>query len=171
MRHALRRAVTALLGAVAVTGALSAATAGATRAAATPVIGGTAVVGLENNPSCLNLLAAACNTLSSEWVTENTLLGAYHVTPGLFYKPVLVVGADIKHQTARHPFAVTYHIRPEAVWSDGVPVSADDFIFTYATIVDPANAIADRTGYTSITGAVKVDDKTVTFSFDRPFAA
>jgi peptide/nickel transport system substrate-binding protein len=168
---ALRRAAVALLGAVAVTGALSAATAGATGAAATPVTGGTAVVGLETSPACLNVLAASCSTAISGWVTENTLLGAYRVTPGLFFKPVLVAGADIKHATAQHPFSVTYHIRPEAVWSDDVPVSADDFIFTYATIVNPANAISDRTGYTSITGAVKVDDKTVTFSFDRPFAA
>jgi peptide/nickel transport system substrate-binding protein len=161
MRHAL---VAAAVAALALAG-------GSANAAAVPVTGGTAVVGLEQSPACLNLLAAACNTQISYWATENTLLGAYRVTPGFFFKPLLVEGADVKRPTARRPFSVTYHIRPEAVWSDGVPVSADDFIFTYRAIVDPANAIVDRTGYTFITDATKVDEKTVTFSFDRPFVA
>ena len=29
------------------------------------------------------------------------------------------------------PPTLTYHIRPEARWSDGIPVSAKDFVFTY----------------------------------------
>ncbi len=32
------------------------------------------------------------------------------------------------------PPTLTYHIRPEARWSDGVAVSARDFVFTYQTI-------------------------------------
>jgi peptide/nickel transport system substrate-binding protein len=32
---------------------------------------------------------------------------------------------------------VRYTIRDEAVWADGVPISGDDFMFTYETIVDP----------------------------------
>jgi peptide/nickel transport system substrate-binding protein len=137
-----------------------------------PPSGGTAVVGLEQSPACLNLLLSACNSLASYWAAENTLLGAYHATPDLTYEPVLVDRADVvKHATAKKPFSVTYHIKNEAVWSDGVPVTADDFIFTYRAIVSPATNVPDRTGYSSITDAVKVDDKTVTFTFDRVFAA
>jgi peptide/nickel transport system substrate-binding protein len=32
---------------------------------------------------------------------------------------------------------VRYTIRDEAVWADGVPISGDDFMFTYDTIVNP----------------------------------
>ncbi len=32
---------------------------------------------------------------------------------------------------------VRYQIREEAVWADGVPISGDDFMFTYQTIMDP----------------------------------
>jgi len=32
---------------------------------------------------------------------------------------------------------VRYTIRDDAVWADGVPISGDDFLFTYETIVDP----------------------------------
>ena len=135
-----------------------------------PVTGGTAVVGLEQSPACLNLLLQACNSLASFWAAENTLLGAYHATPDLTYEPVLVDRADVvKNATAKKPFSVTYHIKKEAVWSDGVPVTADDFIFTYQAMVNPANNVADRTGYSSITDAVKVDDKTVTFTFSKVF--
>ncbi len=44
-------------------------------------------------------------------------------------------------RSTRKPFTLTYHIRPEARWSDGVPVTASDFLFThqkYATIETPA---------------------------------
>jgi len=32
---------------------------------------------------------------------------------------------------------VRYSIREEAIWADGVPISGDDFMFTYDTIMDP----------------------------------
>ena len=32
------------------------------------------------------------------------------------------------------PFTLTYHIRPEARWSDGVPITASDFVFTHERI-------------------------------------
>jgi peptide/nickel transport system substrate-binding protein len=136
-----------------------------------PPVGGTAVVGLEQTPVCLNLLLAACNTQSSFWAAENTLLGAYRVKPDLTFEPMLVDRAHVtKNVTAKQPFSVTYQIRKEAVWSDGAPVTADDFIFTYRAAVDPANNIVDRTGYTSIAEAVKLDDKRVRFTFTKPFA-
>ena len=37
----------------------------------------------------------------------------------------------------RDTFCVRYNIRPEAAWADGTPVTAEDFVFTYETIVDP----------------------------------
>ena len=33
--------------------------------------------------------------------------------------------------TTTPPLTITYHIRPEARWSDGVPVTAHDFVFTH----------------------------------------
>jgi oligopeptide transport system substrate-binding protein len=34
----------------------------------------------------------------------------------------------------------TFHLRADARWSDGVPVTADDFVFAWRTVVDPATA-------------------------------
>ena len=33
----------------------------------------------------------------------------------------------------------TFHIDPNAIWSDGKPVTSDDVLFTYKTIMDPLN--------------------------------
>jgi peptide/nickel transport system substrate-binding protein len=70
----------------------------------------------------------------------------------------------------RDTFCVRYHIRPEAAWADGTPVTATDFVFTYETIVDTAYEIASREGYHLITGYEVVDDKTVLFAFDEIYA-
>ena len=40
----------------------------------------------------------------------------------------------------------TFHLRDDARWSNGDPVTADDFVFTFRRIMDPATAA----GYASI---------------------
>ena len=70
----------------------------------------------------------------------------------------------------RDTFCVRYNIRPEAAWADGTPVTAEDFVFTYETIVDPSLEIVSREGYQLITGYEVVDDKTVVFAFDEIYA-
>ena len=70
----------------------------------------------------------------------------------------------------RDTFCVRYHIRPEAAWADGTPVTAADFVFTYETIAEPSYDIASREGYDLITGYEVVDEKTVLFAFDEIYA-
>ena len=55
---------------------------------------------------------------------------ALRVEPRLRMAASLVATVEF---TTRAPFTLTYHIRPEARWSDGVPVSARDFVFTHET--------------------------------------
>ena len=56
-------------------------------------------------------------------------------------------------------FCVKYNIHPDAAWADGTPVSADDFVFTYETIINPVLDITTTEGYDQITGYEIVDDK------------
>ncbi len=46
-------------------------------------------------------------------------------------RPYLV--ADVEY-TTKPPFSLTYHLHPDARWSDGVPITARDFVFTHRTI-------------------------------------
>jgi peptide/nickel transport system substrate-binding protein len=128
---------------------------------------GTAVVGADQEPSCLNLLLANCSNFWTSWTAGVALPGAFRVTPNFSYVPVLVERVDVE----RDPFALTYHIKDEAVWSDGRPVSADDFLFTLAVTLDSHNAVLTRQGYDLIVQRVKVDEKTVRLVFTRPYAA
>ena len=63
------------------------------------------------------------------------------------------------HEAGR-PFTLTYHIHPEARWSDGVPVTAQDFIFTLQAIRRHATP-EFRDLHAPIRSARAVDRKTV----------
>jgi len=46
-------------------------------------------------------------------------------------------GAAVSWETSPDGLVWTFHLRPGAVWSDGVPVTADDFVYAYRRILDP----------------------------------
>jgi peptide/nickel transport system substrate-binding protein len=113
----------------------------------------------------------ALNCCSEYWagVIGNTTetRGAFIITSKLAYKPDLISSFKV----GGSPWRVTYFIRKNANWSDGVPVSAADFIYTWKQIVNPNNDVASRTGYDQITRATQANHgKTVTFFFKAPFA-
>jgi peptide/nickel transport system substrate-binding protein len=95
--------------------------------AATPTRGGTVVVG-RHPLVCLNPFGP-CNLASVDPVLTQVLEGAFEVGPDLVFRPNLVSKVTI----GRNPFTLTYHIRQKARWSDGAPVTAADFRFTYRT--------------------------------------
>ncbi|MDQ3963741.1 MAG: ABC transporter family substrate-binding protein [Actinomycetota bacterium] len=108
-----------------------------------------------------------CCTLQwSMWMVDNLLPDAYRRTPDFTFAPeVLAEEAEV----TLDPFAVTYRIRDEAIWNDGVPVGARDFVFTWRAFVDPDNQMWSREGYELISDATVIDDKTVRFEFRRVY--
>jgi len=65
---------------------------------------------------------------------------------------------------------LTMSLRPDLVWSDGTPITAGDFVFTYEMIVDPANTVATTYPYdTEVESVVALDDHTVQVNFVAPF--
>jgi ABC-type transport system substrate-binding protein len=102
----------------------------------TPKRGGTLVIGTgtQGEPSCLNVLLY-CGVLPA--LVWKVLPGAFEVQPDATLRPNLVSDARI---VRRQPFTVVYRIRPEARWSDGVPVTARDFVFTHRVRVEHAFA-------------------------------
>jgi peptide/nickel transport system substrate-binding protein len=64
----------------------------------------------------------------------------------------------------------TYHLDPRALWHDGVPVTADDVVFTWHAIMDPRNNVTSRAGYDHIASVVAVDPHTVRISYDAAYA-
>ena len=74
--------------------------------------------------------AGARRTADTVW--RLVLEAPFELGGDLTWRPALVSGATF---TNRPPYTLTYHIRPEARWSDGVPVTARDFAFTHAAIL------------------------------------
>ena len=96
--------------------------------AQTPKRGGTVVFGNLDEPACLSVLSAACTSEATLFIAELILLPAFDVSPQYTYRPRLVSRVTL---TSKPPFTLTYHIRPAARWSDGVQITARDFVFTY----------------------------------------
>jgi peptide/nickel transport system substrate-binding protein len=66
---------------------------------------------------------------------------------------------------------LTFHLREGVVWSDGVPVTADDVRWTWQAQVSPYVVWEGATSKRSITDVEVVDPRTVRFHFSRVYAA
>ena len=63
--------------------------------------------------------------------------------------------------------SVTWKIKPGVKWHDGQPLTADDLVFTWQFIKDPAAACVTVSAYRDIT-VEKIDDLTVKVVFPAP---
>ena len=117
-------------------------------------------------PQTLNPYLVAGSLALNGFIADKVMLGAWRITPDFGYAPALLAGEPV---VSTDPFTVTYSIRPDAVWSDGAPVTARDFEFTWQTVMSPQWQIAVREGYEKITRAEIIDAKTVRFTFSEPY--
>ncbi len=65
---------------------------------------------------------------------------------------------------------IVYHLRKGVLWSDGVPVGANDVLFTLHALLDPNVPVASRDGYDLIDRAVALDPLTVRLHLRRAWA-
>jgi peptide/nickel transport system substrate-binding protein len=98
-----------------------------------PRRGGTLVVAapatpIFREPACLNPFLPRCGPGLTGTIRQAVLLAPFDVGPDLTWRPRLVSRVDV---ATRPRLTLTYRIRPEARWSDGVPITAADFVFTH----------------------------------------
>jgi peptide/nickel transport system substrate-binding protein len=65
---------------------------------------------------------------------------------------------------------ITMNLRDDITWSDGEPITADDFVFTWEMVVDPNNIVASTYPYDQIASVEAPDPQTVVVTFNEPFA-
>ena len=65
---------------------------------------------------------------------------------------------------------ITMKLRDDIVWSDGTPITAKDFQFTYQMNMDPKNTVATTSPYDKIEKLETPDDRTVVITFKDPYA-
>ncbi len=101
--------------------------------------------------------------------------------PGLWYwndklEPVLEMAAEFPTSEngliSEDGLTITIPLNQEAKWSDGEPVTAKDFIFTYEMILDPGNTATQSTWpYDPYLESVTApDDYTLALKFTESFA-
>jgi len=71
---------------------------------------------------------------------------------------------------SRDGLTVTYYLRPHLRFSDGVPLTARDCVYSVNVINDPHNNVQSRYGYDDIARAEAPNDRTLVLHLRRPFA-
>jgi len=111
----------------------------------------------------LTLLLVACSE-SVAGTTTTSVLPADTTTT-----TIATTTTTLDERPCSAAFCVTYHIRPEAIWSDSEPVTSEDFVYTAEVFADPSNGGLVTIGYDLIETIEIVDDKTVIFGLSEVY--
>lgn len=135
--------------------------------------GGTFTYTIEKKIAGWNINNADSNTFEFAEVLDGVLPFVWNVNPDfqVVLNTDMMVSAE---QTSTDPQTLVYKIKPDAVWNDGTPISADDFIYAWQTnngkdCKDCTSA--STSGYDQIKSITPSDGgKTVTVVMDKPYA-
>lgn len=134
----------------------------------TTVKGGSIVYDVEKKTNFYNTLDGNGNTDVAGVIYNGILESPYIAEPDYSLKlnTDLVTSAQ---QTSTSPETIVYTINPSAVWNDGTPVNAEDFIYAWITEagVDQNITAASTSGYQNIQSVVGsgTNNQTVTVTF------
>ena len=136
--------------------------------------GGTMLVTDEKKITSFFTADAASNTYDQAQIMSGLIPSPFILNPDLSVtlNKDLVTSAEL---TSSSPETVVYKINPNAVWMDGTPITADDFIFNWK-FQDGKDCsatdcpVAGTTGYDAIDTVTGSDNgKTVTVVFKNPY--
>src|ERR1700682_4083566 len=99
-------------------------------------------IAVDSFPPVLNDMTTAGNGEWTAMIAGPALARGYKLLPDFSYEP-WIFDKDCT-VLSPSPFTVSCTIRPDAKWSDNVPITSADFKFTYDTIMDPKNDVVSR---------------------------
>lgn len=138
------------------------------------VDGGELVIGAEQEPDCTDWIATCAGSIWGTYVMQVPTMPAVFHTRQVDeeWVPVpsdLVTEEPVAEVAADGTQTITYSINPEAVWSDGEPITSADFAYTALQIRD-GDDIFDKTGYDRITAVDTSDPQTAVVTLDSAYA-
>jgi peptide/nickel transport system substrate-binding protein len=140
--------------------------------------GGTLTFALDEDVAGFNPLLAGDTEFVLAEIQDQTLPRVFVVQPNLqpALNTELVTSATV---VKSNPQTIVYQINPKAVWSDGVPISASDFIYNweaqsgnpkFTDVGGKAFLPAGTAGYNQIASVTGSNGgKTVTVVFSKPY--
>jgi peptide/nickel transport system substrate-binding protein len=127
-------------------------------------------VGANFIPRTLDPILATTTVESALFRLTNSLLvtadGRGNFVPDL----AAVVPTQANGGISRDGRTITYHLRKNVKWHDGVPFTSDDVKFTYDAIMNPKNNVVSRHGYDLVDRVTTPDRYTVVFHYTSVFA-
>jgi peptide/nickel transport system substrate-binding protein len=141
--------------------------------------GGQAVVALDEDVAGFNLLQYSDSEFVLQEILNDVWPSVYIVNSNntVSLDTSIITSAT---ETSTSPQTIVYQINPKAIWSDGVPISAADFIYNWQAQsgntkykdVGNANFLpATSAGYSQIQSVTSSNNgKTATVVFAKPFA-
>jgi peptide/nickel transport system substrate-binding protein len=69
---------------------------------------------------------------------------------------------------AKDGTSVTWKLKQGVTWHDGQPFTADDVVFTYQYIADPATSATTLGNYVNVSSVDKIDANTIKVNFKQP---
>ncbi len=134
--------------------------------------GGDIVVALGKYPSTWNDWSSDGNIVETVQQENLVVPGAYTFLPSGKIQWNQDLLASEPQVTSTSPQTVVYKINPNAKWSNGTPISADDFIYEWKSNNghDKNIPIVGSTGYDQIQSVTGSDNgQTVTVVFSKPY--
>jgi peptide/nickel transport system substrate-binding protein len=135
-----------------------------------PVRGGRLVIGTQQEPEILNeainssvATIYVCNLIFSKFVKYNDRL---ELVPDLIEEIPTVENGGISSDYLTY----TYHIRRNARWHDGVPVTSYDAKFSYEVMMHPDINVETRQGWDVVDRVETPDSFTVVFHLREVYA-
>jgi peptide/nickel transport system substrate-binding protein len=138
----------------------------------TPKQGGSVTWTIEKTMDNWNLLSAEGDTFDYGQIINALAPSTFLFNPSysVSMNSSLLVSAT---ETSTSPETVVYKIQPNAVWSDGTAINANDFVYNWEVQngTDANIPAASTTGYQNIESVTGSDNgKTVTTVYKTPFA-
>lgn len=135
-----------------------------------PQHGGRLVIGMQQEPEVLNealntmvSVVYVCNLIFSKFVKHD---GSLRLVPDLITEIPTVENGGISADYLTY----TYHLRGDAFWHDGTPVTSRDVAFTYRLMMHPDINVETRQGWDVIDRVETPDDHTVIFRLREVYA-
>lgn len=134
--------------------------------------GGTVVIGAEQEPDCMDWIASCAGSIWGSFMAQvPTIPVVFNVRQvGSDWLPEASgIMASEPVVSAGPPQTVTYKLNPDAVWSDGTPITSADLKYTALAIRDGED-ILDKTGYSLVADVETPDPQTAIVTFTDEFA-
>ena len=136
--------------------------------------GGEIVIGAEQEPDCADWLGTCSGSIWGSYIMQITTVPVAFNTrrEGEDWVPAAssLLASEPTSETTDGTQVITYEINPDAVWSDGTPITSHDFEYTALEIRDGKD-ILDKTGYDKISSIETPDDATAVVTLDEPYAS